>query len=284
MYGFEDNNLDTENNVESHVESHVENYTNDIMHDNEDTGMNLLDSFAYPEMETLQDMDERGIKGAYKNRKNVRDMSRVRLIENQEKNNKREVIEKIDKKDDETIKHIKDKNPKVVRLMLFVSFSVLVIPFFVVILLIITRNVKWLYIFISEFIIDIFVRLFEIALLKYHNEFLMIPGICIASDNEKYISYSKKFILQSVAMSEEENEEYSKRGFPSNRVVKYVSFIVLVYLFFPKYRKILQVVGPLYGILVMYSRIYLSCHTIFQVLMGAIVGVLGGIVMHKVFS
>jgi membrane-associated phospholipid phosphatase len=112
----------------------------------------------------------------------------------------------------------------------------------------------------------------------------MRPENCITNKNEKYIAFYKNFLLENVLKNVDDNQEYSKRGFPSNHVTKAVSFITLTYLFFPKYRKILRIVGPIYAILVIYSRMYLDCHTFIQGLAGVLLGFFGSKLLYKVFS
>jgi membrane-associated phospholipid phosphatase len=56
----------------------------------------------------------------------------------------------------------------------------------------------------------------------------------------------------------------------------------LTYLFFPKYRKILRIVGPIYILLVIYSRMYLNCHTLFQSIGGVVVGYFGSNILYKI--
>ena len=95
--------------------------------------------------------------------------------------------------------------------------------------------------------------------------------------------FYNNFIFEQILKKIDINE-YKKRGFPSMHMTTCVSIITMMYLFFPKYNKILLKVASIYIILVGYSRIYLSCHTWLQVIFGIIVGILGGKLMYNIFK
>jgi membrane-associated phospholipid phosphatase len=117
--------------------------------------------------------------------------------------------------------------------------------------------------------------------MRFDYDFLMRPGKCINHKYEKKLSIYKNFLLKNF-VKDEDSSTYSMRGFPSNHVTKCVSFITLTYLFFPKYRKILRIVGPIYILVVIFSRMYLSCHTLLQSIGGIVVGFFGSNILYKI--
>jgi membrane-associated phospholipid phosphatase len=80
-----------------------------------------------------------------------------------------------------------------------------------------------------------------------------------------------------------DKSEYFKRGLPSMHMTMAASILTLIYLFFPKYKKIVLMTAPVYIVLLGFSRIYLSCHTLLQVVCGIIFGMLGAKAMYSVF-
>lgn len=167
--------------------------------------------------------------------------------------------------------------------MTWISLSVTTIFYFIILAYIYTKNIKWVYIIVSEVLLETFARLIKIISIRYDYDFLMRPGKCIYNKYEKHLTLYKNFLLKGL-VKEEDKETYSMRGFPSNHITKCVSFITLTYLFFPKYRKILRIVGPIYILLVIYSRMYLNCHTLLQSIGGVVVGLVGSNILYKVFS
>ena len=210
--------------------------------------------------------------------KNVSDVSRGRLIENTKSKN--EINKKVEKEENE---EKEEERSLFTHAMTWISLSVTTIFYFIVLAFLSTRNIKWVYIIVSEVIIETFARLIKIISMRYDYDFFMRPGKCINHKHEKYLTLHKNFLLKSL-VKEEDKELYASRGFPSNHITKCVSFITLTYLFFPKYRKILRIVGPIYILLVIYSRMYLSCHTLFQSIGGVVVGLVGSNILYKVFS
>lgn len=183
----------------------------------------------------------------------------------------------------EIINENSSKNPIVLSVMMRISDTVSLMFFSIFITLIVTKNIKWLYILLSVFIIVTCVEIIKIILMRYDAAFLYRPDNCIDGKSIVDMLFYNNFIFEQILKKIDINE-YKKRGFPSMHMTTCVSIITMVYLFFPKYNKILLKVAPIYIILVGYSRIYLSCHTWLQVIFGIIVGILGGKLMYNIFK
>ena len=176
----------------------------------------------------------------------------------------------------EIINENSSKNPIILSVMMRISDTVSLMFFSIFITLIVTKNIKWLYILLSVFIIVTCVEIIKIILMRYDAAFLYRP----VNEIYHYISID---IFEQI-LKKIDIHEYKKRGFPSMHMTTCVSIITMMYLFFPKYNKILLKVASIYIILVGYSRIYLSCHTWLQVIFGIIVGILGGKLMYNIFK
>ena len=183
----------------------------------------------------------------------------------------------------EIINENSSKNPIVLSVMMRISDTVSLMFFSIFITLIVTKNIKWLYILLSVFIIVTCVEIIKIILMRYDAAFLYRPDNCIDSKSIVDMLFYNNFIFEQILKKIDINE-YKKRGFPSMHMTTCVSIITMMYLFFPKYNKILLKVASIYIILVGYSRIYLSCHTWLQVIFGIIVGILGGKLMYNIFK
>ena len=183
----------------------------------------------------------------------------------------------------EIINENSSKNPIVLSVMMRISDTVSLMFFSIFITLIVTKNIKWLYILLSVFIIVTCVEIIKIILMRYDAAFLYRPDNCIDGKSIVDMLFYNNFIFEQILKKIDINE-YKKRGFPSMHMTTCVSIITMMYLFFPKYNKILLRVAPIYIILVGYSRIYLNCHTLLQVIFGIIVGILGGKLMYNIFK
>ena len=183
----------------------------------------------------------------------------------------------------EIINENSSKNPIVLSVMMRISDTVSLMFFSIFITLIVTKNIKWLYILLSVFIIVTCVEVIKIILMRYDAAFLYRPDNCIDGKSIVDMLFYNNFIFEQILKKIDINE-YKKRGFPSMHMTTCVSIITMMYLFFPKYNKILLKVASIYIILVGYSRIYLSCHTWLQVIFGIIVGILGGKLMYNIFK
>lgn len=183
----------------------------------------------------------------------------------------------------EIINENSSKNPIVLSVMMRISDTVSLMFFSIFITLIVTKNIKWLYILLSVFIIVTCVEIIKIILMRYDAAFLYRPDNCIDGKSIVDMLFYNNFIFEQILKKIDINE-YKKRGFPSMHMTTCVSIITMMYLFFPKYNKILLKVASIYIILVGYSRIYLSCHTWLQVIFGIIVGILGGKLMYNIFK
>ena len=183
----------------------------------------------------------------------------------------------------EIINENSSKNPIVLSVMMRISDTVSLMFFSIFITLIVTKNIKWLYILLSVFIIVTCVEIIKIILMRYDAAFLYRPDNCIDGKSIVDMLFYNNFIFEQI-LKKIDIHDYKKRGFPSMHMTTCVSIITMMYLFFPKYNKILLKVASIYIILVGYSRIYLSCHTWLQVIFGIIVGILGGKLMYNIFK
>ena len=178
---------------------------------------------------------------------------------------------------------VSSKNPIVLSAMLWVSNSVTVIFFSMFITLVMTKDRKWFYIILSVFIVPTFFDIVKIILMRYDVLFLYRPGECIRDGNLPDELFYKNFIMEKI-YQKIDIVEFSKRGFPSTHMVMSTCIVTMIYLFFPKYRNLVVKVAPIYIILVGYSRMYLNCHYLFQVIAGIILGMLGGTFMYNLFK
>jgi len=175
------------------------------------------------------------------------------------------------------------KNPIMLTIMSSISNTVSLMFFSIFITLIVTKNYRWFYILLSVFIIVTCAEIIKIILMRYDAAFLYRPDNCIGDTPITDMLFYNNFIFERILQKIDINE-YKKRGFPSIHMTSGVSIITMMYLFFPKYSRILLKVAPIYIILLGYSRIYLNCHTLLQVIFGIIVGILGGKIMYNIFK
>ena len=210
----------------------------------------------------MDDTDKRNGRGDMRNNRSVRNEE----IRNSEIKNE-----------------VSSKNPIVLSAMLWVSNSVTVIFFSMFITLVMTKDRKWFYIILSVFIVPTFSDIVKIILMRYDVPFLYRPGECIRDGNLPDKMFYKNFIMEKI-YQKIDIVEFSKRGFPSTHMVMSTCIVTMIYLFFPKYRNLVVKVAPIYIILVGYSRMYLNCHYLFQVIAGTILGMLGGTFMYNLFK
>ena len=191
--------------------------------------------------------------------------------------------DEIQEKEKAIIDETSSKNPMLLSVMIWISNTVSIMYFSMIVTLVITKNSKWFYILLSVFIIVTCIQIIKIVMMRYDAKFLYRPGTCISDNNKADSFFYHNFILDRILEKIDINEYY-KRGFPSVHMTSCVSILTMIYLFFPKYKKILLMVAPIYIILVGYSRMYLNCHTLLQVISSTIVGMLGGKLMYNVFK
>ena len=189
----------------------------------------------------------------------------------------------IQEKEKAIIDETSSKNPMLLSVMIWISNTVSIMYFSMIVTLVITKNSKWFYILLSVFIIVTCVEIIKIIMMRYDAKILYRPGKCISDKNKADSFFYHNFILERI-LEKIDISEYHKRGFPSVHMTSCVSILTMIYLFFPKYKKILLMAAPIYIILVGYSRMYLNCHTLLQVIAGIIVGMLGGKLMYNVFK
>jgi membrane-associated phospholipid phosphatase len=202
----------------------------------------------------------------------TKDVRRNRSVRNEEIPQKEIINEKLVKGDESIIFYI----------MAWLSNTVLLMFFSIFITLLVTKNAKWFYILLSAFIIVTFAQIFKIILMRYDATFLYRPGKCMGDKTITDGFLYKNFIIENI-LKRIDGGDYHKRGFPSIHMTIASSIITMIYLFFPKFRRMTLMAAPIYIILVGYSRIYLNCHTLLQVIAGILVGTLGGKVMYNVF-
>ena len=167
--------------------------------------------------------------------------------------------------------------------MLWVSNSVSLMLFSLFITLIVTRKKEWFFILLSVFIIVTCAEIFKIITMRFNADFLYRPGKCVSEHTTTDMLFYRNFILERILKSIDISR-YEQMGFPSMHVIQSASILTLIYLFFPKYKKIMLITSPIYLILIGFSRIYLSCHTLLQVVAGIVGGILGGKLMYNVFK
>ena len=185
--------------------------------------------------------------------------------------------------DKEIINQNESKNLIMLTIMSSISNTVSLMFFSIFITLIVTKNYRWFYILLSVFIIVTCAEIIKVILMRYDADFLYRPGDCIGDKSITDMLFYNNFIFERI-LQQIDIKEYKKRGFPSIHMTSGVSILTMIYLFFPKYSKITLMVAPIYTILLGYSRIYLNCHTLLQVIFGIIVGVLGGKIMYNIFK
>lgn len=183
----------------------------------------------------------------------------------------------------EIISKNESKNPVMLSIMLWISNTVPLMFFSIFVTFIVTRNIKWLYILLSVFIIVTCVEILKVILMRYDADFLYRPSNCIGGKSMLDMLFYNNFIFDQILKKIDINE-YEKRGFPSMHMTSGVSILTMMYLFFPKYSRITLMVAPIYTILLGYSRIYLDCHTWLQVIFGTIMGFSGGKLMYNIFK
>ena len=174
-------------------------------------------------------------------------------------------------------------SPLLLNVMLWVSNSVSLMLFSLFITLIVTRKKEWFFILLSVFIIVTCAEIFKIITMRFNADFLYRPGKCVSEHTTTDMLFYRNFILERILKSIDISR-YEQMGFPSMHVIQSASILTLIYLFFPKYKKIMLITSPIYLILIGFSRIYLSCHTLLQVVAGIVGGILGGKLMYNVFK
>ena len=172
-------------------------------------------------------------------------------------------------------------NMLLINAMLWISNSVSLMLFSLFITLIVTRKKEWFYILLSVFIIVTCVEIFKIITMRFNAEFLFRPGTCLSEHTATDMLFYNNFMLEKI-LKRIDIAEYERRGFPSFHLTTSTSIITLIYLFFPKYKKIMLIVSPIYLVLMGYSRIYLHCHTLLQVIAGIVAGIVGGKLMYNI--
>jgi membrane-associated phospholipid phosphatase len=183
----------------------------------------------------------------------------------------------------ETINENSSKNPIMLSIMLWISNTVPLMFFSIFVTFIVTKNYRWFYILLSVFIIVTCIEILKVILMRYDADFLYRPSNCIGGKSMLDMLFYNNFIFERI-LQKIDIREYEKRGFPSIHMTSGVSILTMMYLFFPKYSRITLMVAPIYTILLGYSRIYLNCHTLLQVIFGIIVGILGGKIMYNIFK
>ena len=161
-----------------------------------------------------------------------------------------------------------------------ISGSVSIMYISLIVMLIINKNIKWFYILILIFIINICTIIFKIFLMRFDSPFLYRPSGC--EDEHRLTDFlHHNFILEEI-MKKIDVDHYKKYGLPSIHVSTAASILTLVYFYFPKYKQLTLKSGIVYMILLGFSRMYLNCHTFIQVLSGLIFGYTAGIIAYKV--
>jgi membrane-associated phospholipid phosphatase len=152
----------------------------------------------------------------------------------------------------------------------YVSNTVSVMYLSVFVSLLVLRNMKWFYILLIVFVVNIVVTLLKIFSMRFNYGFLQRPGKCI-DESMTYDILESNFILEGIK-NKVNSDEYNIMGFPSMHATRATTILVLTYLFFPKYKKTTMIVAPIYLSCLAWSRTYLDCHTLLQFICGVIIG------------
>ena len=116
--------------------------------------------------------------------------------------------------------------------------------------------------------------------IRFNYDFIRRPGTCM-DENMTYDFLESNFILEKIKNSVD-SKDYNVMGFPSIHVTRATTILALTYLFFPKYRKITTIFAPIYIALVAWSRMYLNCHTIIQVVGGVLFGTISAKIAYNI--
>jgi membrane-associated phospholipid phosphatase len=184
--------------------------------------------------------------------------------------------------DDEKINENSSNSPIIFSIMMWISNTVSLFIFSIFITLIVTKESKWFYILLSVFVITTVAQITKVILMRYDAPFLYRPRGCTGEKTVLDKLLYRNFVLERI-FERIDKSEYFKRGLPSMHMTMAASILTLIYLFFPKYKKIVLMTAPVYIVLLGFSRIYLSCHTLLQVICGIIFGMLGAKAMYSVF-
>lgn len=184
--------------------------------------------------------------------------------------------------ENEKINENSSNSPILFSIMMWISNTVSLLIFSLFITLIVTKESKWFYILLSVFVIITVAQIVKVVLMRYDAPFLYRPVGCTGEKTVLDKLLYRNFVLERI-FEKIDKSEYFKRGLPSMHMTMAASILTLIYLFFPKYKKIVLMTSPVYIVLLGFSRIYLSCHTLLQVICGIIFGMLGAKAMYSVF-
>ena len=162
----------------------------------------------------------------------------------------------------------------------YISNSVSLMYISVFVSFIILKDKRWFYIVLIVFIVNILGTIFKVFTIRFDYDFLRRPGTCI-DENMTYDFLESNFILEKIKNSVNSNE-YNVMGFPSIHITRATTIMALTYLFFPKYRKVTIIIAPIYIALLAWSRMYLNCHTIIQVIGGILFGTISAKIAYNI--
>lgn len=154
----------------------------------------------------------------------------------------------------------------------YISNTVSVMYISIFISLIILKDKKWFYILLIVFIVNVVGTIFKVITIRFDHKFLRRPGTCI-DENMTYDFLESNFILDGIK-KKVNSDDYNVMGFPSIHITRATTMLALTYLFFPKYRKITGIVAPIYMVFLAWSRMYLNCHTVIQIIGGILFGII----------
>ena len=137
-----------------------------------------------------------------------------------------------------------------------VSYSLIGIISLPIILFIMNRDIRYLYIVLFGLSTNMIHHLIKNYSLNYDYEFTKRP---IGATNCNLWANNG-------------NVE-GKPGFPSGHVTSITTFFTSIYLLFPEYQSMTLSIGSIYTIFMAYSRMYKKCHTLLQTVTGALLGI-----------
>jgi membrane-associated phospholipid phosphatase len=136
-----------------------------------------------------------------------------------------------------------------------VSYSLIGIIALPIILFIVKRDIKFLYIVLFSISTNMIHHIIKNYSLNYNYEFTKRP----------------QGATNCNLWANNGNVE-GRPGFPSGHVTSTTAFFTSIYLLFPEYQSLAISVGPIYTIFMAYSRMYKKCHTLLQTIAGGFLG------------
>lgn len=146
-----------------------------------------------------------------------------------------------------------------------------------------TWNRKWFYVILFSFIVFVIMGLIRILFINYVNNDIIRrpnPEKCMSGTN--FTFFSNLFNAENL-IPKDLHPAYYSVGMPSGHESIAAALITSLYLFFPRYKKVIFSSGLFYLILMGFGRIVQGCHNIIQVIAGLLLGIIIPIILHNTF-